>query len=129
MLRWKLLQHFVQDFWRRWKEEYLDQMLVRTKWKGTRRNAAEDDVVLVRSENTPPTQWPLGRVTATYPGNDGLLLLTNRLYLNIVSITPWPSHRTTLYRSASAIADDGMCVHCGGQYSVQRQANDIQFCQ
>lgn len=71
--RWKLLQRFVQDFWRRWKDEYLDQLFLRTKWKGQQPNAAIGDVVLVRSENTPPTQWPMGRVTNIYKGNDGLV--------------------------------------------------------
>lgn len=71
--RWKLLQQFVQDFWRRWKDEYLDQLFLRTKWRDQQPNAAVDDVVLVRSENTPPTQWPIGRITNIYPGSDGLV--------------------------------------------------------
>lgn len=78
--RWKLLQQFVQDFWRRWKDEYLDQLFLRTKWKGEHPNAAIDDVVLVRSENTPPTQWPMGRIANIYPGSDGLVRSVDVVY-------------------------------------------------
>lgn len=78
--RWQLLQRFVQDFWRRWKDEYLDQLFARTKWKGQQRNAAVDDVVLVRSENTPPTQWPMARISAVHPGDDGLVRTVDVVY-------------------------------------------------
>lgn len=71
--RWKLLERMKQDFWNRWQNEYLSQMLARSKWKTDQRNAAIDDVVLVRADNVPPTQWPMGRVTAVYPGPDGLV--------------------------------------------------------
>lgn len=71
--RWKLLERLKQDFWYRWQHEYLDQMLARSKWKIDQRNAAVNDIVLVRADNTPPTQWPLGRIIKTYPGPDGLV--------------------------------------------------------
>lgn len=71
--RWKLLERMKQDFWHRWQHEYLDQMLARSKWKVDQRNAAVDDIVLVRADNVPPTQWPLGRIVETYPGPDGLV--------------------------------------------------------
>lgn len=51
----------------------MDQLFLRTKWKGQQPDAAIGDVVLVRFENTPPTQWPMGRVTNVYKGNDGLV--------------------------------------------------------
>lgn len=71
--RWKLLEKFGQDFWKRWREEYLDQLLARSKWKSDQPNASVDDVVILRSDNCPPTQWPLGRIVHVYTGADGLV--------------------------------------------------------
>lgn len=71
--RWKLLERFSQDFWKRWRNEYLDQLLSRSKWKEEERNAELNDRVLVRADNVPPTQWPIGRIIHTYPGADGLV--------------------------------------------------------
>lgn len=71
--RWKLLEHMKQDFWARWHHEYLDQLLVHSKWKTDQRNFEIDDIVFVRSDNTPPTQWPLGRIVKVYVGPDGLV--------------------------------------------------------
>lgn len=71
--RWKLLEHMKQDFWDRWHHEYLDQLLARSKWKTDQRNAEIDDIVLVRNDNTPPTQWPLGRIVKVYVGPDGFV--------------------------------------------------------
>lgn len=78
--RWNLLQRFVQDFWRRWKDEYLDQLFLRTKWKAEQPNAAIGDVVLVRSENTPPTQWPMGRIINVFLGSDGRVRSVDVVY-------------------------------------------------
>lgn len=71
--RWKLMEKFWQDFWHTWKEECLSQLLGRTKWKLSEQNAAVGDIVLIRAENTPATQWPLGKIVAVYPGPDGLV--------------------------------------------------------
>lgn len=71
--RWKLLERMAQDFWKRWQEEYLDQLLSRSKWKIDEKNASVDDVVLVRADNAAPTQWPMGRIVRTYTGADGLV--------------------------------------------------------
>lgn len=95
--RWKLLQRFVQDFWRRWKSEYLDQLHLRTKWKAEQPNAAVGDVLLVRSENTPPQQWPMGRITNIHPGKDGLVRAVDVLYggheyrRSITKLVPLPT--------------------------------------
>lgn len=88
--RWKLLEKFTQNFWHRWRDEYLNQMLVRSKWKLSERNAAVNDIVIVRSDNTPPTQWPIGKIVATFPGPDGLIrsvdvLFANRVYRRPIS--------------------------------------------
>lgn len=71
--RWKLLEKCTQNFWHTWKEECLSQLLGRTKWKLDEANAAVGDIVLMRDEHTPATQWPLGKIVKVYPGPDGLV--------------------------------------------------------
>lgn len=43
----------------------------RYKWKFPQRDVQIGDLVVVRRENLPPTEWRLGRVTNVFPGNDG----------------------------------------------------------
>ncbi len=60
--RWRLIQHLVRRFWRRWTKEYLLTNQIRTKWQQKRVNLAVDDLVHVTEDNIPILQWPLGRV-------------------------------------------------------------------
>ena len=71
--RWRQIQYLSDIFWRRWLAEYLPSLQQRQKWWFPRRNPQVGDLVLVRYENTPRCRWPLGLITATYPGKDGLV--------------------------------------------------------
>ena len=46
--RWRRVQYLADQFWIRWRREYLQSMQTRTKWQGTRSNLRAGDVVLVR---------------------------------------------------------------------------------
>ena len=61
------------QFWTSWKRDYLQTLQQRTKWHQPVQNLSIGDIVLVVSENSPPTKWPLGRITVTFPGSDGLV--------------------------------------------------------
>lgn len=69
--RWEKLKLLHRHFANRWKEEYLKEMHKRYKWKFPQRDVQIGDLVVVRRENLPPTEWRLGRVTKVFPGNDG----------------------------------------------------------
>ena len=71
--RWRQVQHLANVFWRRWVKEYLPTLHLRQKWLLPQRNLKPGDVVLIADENTPRYVWPMGRVTETYPGADGLV--------------------------------------------------------
>ena len=43
----------------------------RPKWTEVVKDLKKDDVVLVLDPKLPRGQWPLGRITETYPGRDG----------------------------------------------------------
>ncbi len=70
--RWRRVQYLVEQFWSRWKREYLMNISTRQKWHTTRRNLKVDDLVIIK-EDTPRNQWHLGRVVETKKESDGLV--------------------------------------------------------
>ncbi|XP_058827012.1 uncharacterized protein LOC131686993 [Topomyia yanbarensis] len=70
--RWQMVQRQLQDFWKRWRTEYLSQLQGRTKnWKP----AVEVQVgklVVVVDANCPPLRWKMGRIHQLHPGPDGI---------------------------------------------------------
>lgn len=71
--RWTLVKKMVLHFWRRWHNDYLTSLQVRTKWKQHSANLEVNDVVLIREDNLPPTSWSMGRVIKVNPGDDGIV--------------------------------------------------------
>ena len=59
--------------WKRWIKEILPTLGPRQKWTQDRRNFEVDDEVLVMDKNLPRYRWNIGRITATYPGRDGVV--------------------------------------------------------
>ncbi|KMQ89080.1 hypothetical protein RF55_11328 [Lasius niger] len=63
LTRWQLLQKMRDHFWERWSQEYLHSFLQRPKWWAANDQVRVGWLCLIRSENAPPTRWPLARVT------------------------------------------------------------------
>lgn len=70
--RWRRVQFIAQQFWSRWKKEYLQNLQQRQKWNNPRRNVLINDIVLLVDDDKPHSQWRLARVTHTFPSRDGL---------------------------------------------------------
>lgn len=70
--RWQITQRMLQDFWRRWSNEYLVYCLQRYKWSNLNPEPKINDIVLVKEDNLPPAHWLLGRVVEKHPGLDGI---------------------------------------------------------
>lgn len=68
--RWQQLQALVQHFWQRWSTEYLAQLQTRPKWTQPQANLKIGELVLIRDERLPPSQWLMGRVLELHPGQD-----------------------------------------------------------
>ncbi|XP_075151138.1 uncharacterized protein LOC142225249 [Haematobia irritans] len=68
--RWKRLKIIQLHFAKRWKNEYISNLQRRYKWKVEQKNLKEGDLVVVKEDNSPPTEWRLGRVTKVYHGHD-----------------------------------------------------------
>ncbi|XP_044762078.1 uncharacterized protein LOC123319271 [Coccinella septempunctata] len=85
--RWQLIQRLHQDFWRRWKVEYLHTLQQRSKWLTSFPPPAIGTLVLIKSDNAPPLQWEMGRIMKDHPGLD-----------NVVRVATVKTRRGTLKR-------------------------------
>ncbi|XP_058816996.1 uncharacterized protein LOC131680291 [Topomyia yanbarensis] len=65
------MKRSAQDLWRRWSRDYLSQLQQRSKWKKETADVEVGQLVLMKQDNTPSLQWPLGRITETIFGPDG----------------------------------------------------------
>lgn len=70
--RWQYTQKMLQDFWRRWSQEYLAQFFHRYKWSCLVPEPKVGDVVLVKEDDLPPARWLYGVITEKHPGRDHL---------------------------------------------------------
>ena len=58
--RWRRVQHLANQFWVRWKKEYLLNLQQRQKWLKPRRNLCVGDIVLIKGdEDLPRNRWQL----------------------------------------------------------------------
>ena len=69
--RWRRVQHLINEFWTRWKNEYLQNLQVRQKWSRPCRNLCVGDIVIIKNDNVPRNQWNLAKVIKVFPGKDG----------------------------------------------------------
>jgi len=74
LTRYQLITQVKQSFWSRWSQEYISQLQQRSKWKRAKdANPKIGTIVLIKNENTPPMNWPLGRIAEVHPGADGII--------------------------------------------------------
>ena len=68
--RWQLVQQVTQQFWLRWHNEYLIRLQIRTKWLTHQKDIQVGDLLVIKTDNSPPSHWKLGRVIKLHPGVD-----------------------------------------------------------
>ncbi|XP_067939825.1 uncharacterized protein [Watersipora subatra] len=71
--RWRRVQYLTEQFWSRWKLEYLQSLQKRQKWKNAKINLKPGDVVIVMDDELPRCNWQLGRVTEVQTNSDGYI--------------------------------------------------------
>ena len=97
---WQHIQKVKQHFWRRWHREYLNELNIRNKWSKGSHGIREGTIVILREDNVPPMQWPLGRIIKVQPGADGIIRMatvraaTSTLDRSIKRMVPLPSRMT-----------------------------------
>ena len=71
--RWRRVQFLANEFWVRWKREYLPTLQPRKKWFLQKDAIKPGILVLMADETAPPGVWRLARVEKIYPSSDGLV--------------------------------------------------------
>ena len=61
----------ANEFWSRWKKEFLINLQQRQKWTKVERNVKIGDVVILSDNNLPRNRWQLARVVKTNQNKDG----------------------------------------------------------
>lgn len=69
--RWRRVQHLANQFWTRWRKEFLLSLQERQKWIRPRRDLRVSDIVIIKEETLPRNKWQLARISAVFPSSDG----------------------------------------------------------
>ena len=110
--RWQRIQYVANEFWNRWRKEYLSNLQSRSKWVTSSRNMKVGDIVLIKDDNSSRNQWKLGLVTVAEPDDDGLVrkvsLKTRSSSVNEKGMVIWsvsqlerPIHKLVLLQETS----------------------------
>ena len=97
--RWRHVQYLAQQFWIRWKREYLLSLQSRQRWRREVQNLKPNDIVLLVDEDVPRGKWVMGRIVRVFPSQDGLV--RKALVRTSVSSYLRPIHKMVLIRSES----------------------------
>lgn len=68
--QWRQVQVLADQFWKRWKSQYLQGLQIRRKWRNERSNLKIGDVVLMTDNSLPRIEWQVGIIEAVFPGSD-----------------------------------------------------------
>ncbi|KAG5262246.1 hypothetical protein AALO_G00293800 [Alosa alosa] len=69
--QWRQVQALANEFWSRWRTEYLSTLHPRRKWNKTHRNLQPGDIVLLKQTQVPRNEWPMALVTSTSESSEG----------------------------------------------------------
>lgn len=70
---WQRMHKQTIEVWRRWRDEYLSSLQPRAKWRASEQNVKENQLVLVKNDNTPPAQWELARISEVHPDSTAIV--------------------------------------------------------
>ena len=86
--RWRVVQELANQFWGKWRSEYLQTLQVRQKWTSESPEVAVGDIVHVKEENSFRNDWAMARIIETHRSRDGIvrsvtLRIGSRNYPNV----------------------------------------------
>lgn len=95
--RWKRVQAMAEEFWKRWKIEYLDVITKRQVWKSPSENIKPGNVVLITEPDQPRNLWRIGMIEEVKPGQDGQVRnATVRLATKLIDGKGKPIEKATI---------------------------------
>ena len=69
--QWKQVQSLANQFWEKWRSEYLQTLQSRRKWTSDQSSLKVGNVVLLKEKEVPRNCWPIGLVAKIFPSQDG----------------------------------------------------------
>ena len=66
---WRRVQYLADQFWIRWKHEYLQALQSISKWNDQPPNLEVGDIVIVKDQ-TPRNHWPMGKIVDPIKSKD-----------------------------------------------------------
>ena len=69
--RWRRTQYLADQFWVRWRREYLQNLQRRPKWCERKRNLTAGDMVVLKTTDARRNHWPLGKIVQAIQSEDG----------------------------------------------------------
>ena len=67
------MQHIANEFWLRWRREFLLSLQIREKWVDKKRNFGVGDIVIIKDDDVRRNQWLLARVVEVVADSDGMV--------------------------------------------------------
>jgi hypothetical protein len=68
--QWKHVVHLAQEFWKKWREQYLLGLQIECKWTSTEKDLKVGDVVLMRDDQVHRNSCPIAIVEQVYRSED-----------------------------------------------------------
>ncbi len=69
--KWKWVQSLADQFWYRWRREYLPTLQARRKWQTAQPDVQQGDLVLMRDVQAARNEWPMALVSEVFKSSDG----------------------------------------------------------
>ncbi len=60
-----------QDLWQIWQASHVQSLEARHKWLTKERDFQVGDIVYLKDKSLNTRSWPLAKITAIFPGDDG----------------------------------------------------------
>ena len=71
--RWRRIQHLSNEFWSRWRKEFIQTLQERQKWVKMSRNFYIGDIVLLKTDLMTGNHWPMCKVIGTNSDDKGVV--------------------------------------------------------
>ena len=68
--RWRRVQHLANEFWTRWRKEFLLGLKEHQHWTCPRRDLCIGDIMIVKDDNLPCSSWQLTRISNVHHSSD-----------------------------------------------------------
>ena len=67
----RCIQLVINEFWSRWRKEFLQLLQERKKWQDKKRNFQNDDIVVLRDGDLIRNKWPVAKIVETFKDDNG----------------------------------------------------------